>query len=73
MGAKKKTAKKKTAVVKKTPVISQSAEKTMITLPEGSLVKIKACAESEGLSQSAWIRRLIFLGLEENYRRRGLL
>ena len=45
----------------------------MITLPEGSLVKIKACAESEGLSQSAWIRRLIFLGLEENYRRRGLL
>ena len=57
----------------KTKQTAKSTEKTMITLREGTLVKIKACAESEGLSQSAWIRRLLFLGIEENYRRRGLL
>ena len=50
----------------------KTPERTQLALPEGTLERIKAAAESEGLSQSAWIRRLIFLGLLENERLRGI-
>ena len=68
MGTKKKKVQKETEAQ-----TTMANERTMLSLPAGTLVKIKDAADSEGLSQSAWIRRLIFLGLEENNRRRGLI
>ncbi len=68
MGDTKKKKQKKTE--KQTTMAN---ERTMLSLPAGTLDKVKEAADSEGLSQSAWIRRLIFLGLEENNRRRGLI
>lgn len=51
---------------------AKSSEKTQLHLPSGTLLRIKAAADSVGLSQSAWVRQAIFLALMENERRRGI-